>query len=47
VHHLIPLDIEYTYNNNLIYEIDLNGIITYANANFAEVSGVVLDERSL
>ena len=39
MHHLIPLDIEYTYKNNLIYEIDINGIITYANLSFAEVTG--------
>ncbi len=37
--HLIALDIEYTYTNNLIYEIDTNGIITFANTNFAEVTG--------
>jgi len=39
VQHLIALDIEYTYENNLIYEIDTNGIITFANSNFAEVTG--------
>jgi aerotaxis receptor len=44
VHHLIPLDIEYTYKNNLIYEIDLNGIITYANSSFAEVTGFRKEE---
>jgi aerotaxis receptor len=44
VHHLIPLDIEYDYNDNLIYEIDLNGIITYANSGFAEVTGFKREE---
>ena len=44
MHHIIPFDIEYTYKNNLIYEIDLYGIITYANANFAEVSGFKREE---
>ncbi|MCH9740330.1 MAG: PAS domain-containing protein [Epsilonproteobacteria bacterium] len=39
MHHLIALDIEYTYTKNLIYEIDKNGIITFANSNFAEVTG--------
>ena len=39
VHHLIALDIEYTYTNNLIYEIDQDGIITFSNSNFAEVTG--------
>ncbi len=44
MHHLIPLDIEYTYKNNLIYEIDINGIITYANLSFAEVTGFRREE---
>jgi len=44
VHHLIPLDIEYKYDGNLIYEIDTNGIITYANSAFAEVSGFRKEE---
>lgn len=39
MNHLIALDIEYTFTKNLIYEIDTNGIITYANANFAEATG--------
>jgi PAS domain S-box-containing protein len=39
VHQLIALDIEYTYTTNLIYEIDINGIITFSNSNFAEVTG--------
>jgi aerotaxis receptor len=44
VHHLIALNIEYTYKNNLIYEIDLNGVITYANLSFAEVTGFRREE---
>ena len=39
MYHLIALDIEYSYKKNLIYEIDLDGIITFANSNFAEVTG--------
>lgn len=39
VNHLIALDIEYTFTKNLIYEIDTDGIITYANSNFSEVTG--------
>ena len=44
MHHLIPLDIEYKYDGNLIYEIDINGIITYANSAFAKVSGFRKEE---
>ncbi len=39
MHQLIALDIEYTFEKNLIYEIDTNGVITYANSSFAEVVG--------
>jgi len=39
VHRPIPLDVEYTFTKNLIYEVDLRGIITYANKNFCEVTG--------
>jgi len=39
VHRPIPLDVEYSFNNNLIYETDLLGVITYANQHFCEVSG--------
>ena len=44
MHHLIPLDIEYRYKNNLIYEIDIDGVITFTNSNFAEVSGFRREE---
>jgi len=44
VHHLIPLDIEYTYTTNLIYEIDTDGIITFSNSNFADVTGFRKEE---
>ncbi len=39
MHRPIPLDVEYTFTKNLIYEVDLRGIITYANKNFCEVTG--------
>ncbi len=39
MHHIIALDIEYNYTTNLIYEIDINGIITFSNSSFAEVTG--------
>jgi len=39
VHRPIALDVEYTFTKNLIYEINLQGIITYANQNFCEVTG--------
>lgn len=39
MHRPIPLDVEYTFTNNLIYEINLKGIITYANQNFCDVTG--------
>ncbi len=39
MHRPIPLDVEYTFTENLIYEIDLRGIITYANQDFCEVTG--------
>ncbi|MBD3795507.1 MAG: PAS domain S-box protein [Epsilonproteobacteria bacterium] len=35
----IPLDVEYTFNDNLIYEIDKDGLITFANLKFCEVVG--------
>ncbi len=44
MHQLIALDIEYTFKKNLIYEIDTNGIITYANSSFAEVVGFRREE---
>jgi aerotaxis receptor len=44
VHHPIALDVEYKFSDNLIYEIDLNGIITYANQNFCEVTAYRRDE---
>lgn len=44
MHQLIALDIEYTFQNNLIYEIDTNGVITYANSSFAEVVGFRKEE---
>jgi len=44
VHHLIPLDIEYSYKKNLIYEIDKDGVITFSNSNFAEVTGFRREE---
>jgi len=39
VHRPIALDVEYTFTKNLIYEINLKGIITYANKHFCEVTG--------
>ena len=39
MHRPIALDVEYTFTKNLIYEIDLKGIIIYANHNFCEVTG--------
>ena len=44
MHHPIALDVEYKFSDNLIYEIDLNGIITYANQNFCEVTAYRRDE---
>jgi aerotaxis receptor len=44
VHHPIALDVEYTFTENLIYEIDTNGIITYANQNFCKVTGFRREE---
>jgi len=44
VHRPIPLDVEYSFNNNLIYETDLSGVITYANQHFCEVSGFRREE---
>ena len=38
MHRPIALDVEYKFSDNLIYEIDLDGIITYANQNFCEVT---------
>lgn len=39
MHHPIALDVEYTFKENLIYEINLDGIITYANQHFCDVTG--------
>jgi len=44
VHRPIALDVEYTFTNNLIYEVNLDGIITYANQNFCEVAGYRREE---
>ena len=44
MHRPIALDVEYTFTKNLIYEIDLKGIITYANQNFCEVTGFRREE---
>lgn len=44
VHHRIALDVEYTFTKNLIYETNLDGIITYANQYFCEVSGFKKEE---
>jgi len=44
VHHPIALDVEYTFTQNLIYEIDTYGIITYANQNFCQVTGFRKEE---
>ncbi len=44
MHHPIALDVEYTFTENLIYEIDMNGIITYANQNFCQVTGFRKEE---
>ena len=44
MHHPIALDVEYTFTQNLIYEIDTNGIITYANQNFCQVTGFRKEE---
>jgi len=44
VRHLIPLNIEYKYDGNLIYQIDTNGIITYANTAFSRASGFRKEE---
>ena len=44
MHQLIALDIEYTFKNNLIYEIDTNGVITYTNSSFAKVVGFRKEE---
>ncbi|CAA6810162.1 MAG: Unknown protein [uncultured Sulfurovum sp.] len=44
MHRPIALDVEYTFTNNLIYETDSQGIITYANQNFCEVSGFRREE---
>jgi aerotaxis receptor len=44
VHHPIALDVEYTFTQNLIYEIDTDGIITYANQNFCQVTGFRKEE---
>ena len=39
MHRPVALNVEYTFTKNLIYEINLKGIITYANQNFCEVTG--------
>jgi len=44
VHRRIILDVEYTFTANLIYEIDLDGCITFANQNFCEVTGYRREE---
>ena len=44
MHHPIALDVEYTFTQNLIYEIDTYGIITYANQNFCQVTGFRKEE---
>lgn len=44
MHRPIALDVEYSFKNNLIYEIDLDGIITYSNQHFCEVSGFKKEE---
>lgn len=44
MHRPIALDVEYSFKKNLIYEIDLQGVITYANQNFCEVSGFKREE---
>ena len=44
MHRPRALDVEYTFTKNLIYEIDLDGIITYANQNFCEVTGFRKEE---
>ena len=44
MHRPIALDVEYSFNNTLIYETDLLGVITYANQNFCEVSGFSKEE---
>ena len=44
MHHLIALDVEYEFTQNLIYEIDIDGIITYANQNFCQVTGFKKEE---
>lgn len=44
MHHPIALDVEYTFTQNLIYEIDTDGIITYANQNFCQVTGFRKEE---
>lgn len=44
MHRPLALDVEYTFTNNLIYEINLKGIITYANQNFCEVTGFRKEE---
>ena len=44
MHHPIALDVEYTFTQNLIYEIDTNGLITYANQHFCQVTGFRKEE---
>ena len=44
MHRPVPLDVEYSFSKNLIYEIDLQGIITDANQNFCEVVGYRKEE---
>ncbi len=40
-----PIDEEYLYEGNVIIsQTDLNGVITYANRKFCEVSGYATDE---
>ena len=44
MHRPIALDVEYSFTNNLIYETDLLGVITYANQKFCEVAGFRREE---
>ena len=40
-----PIDEEYSYNGSaIVSQTDLNGVITYANRAFCEVSGYKVDE---
>jgi PAS domain S-box-containing protein len=42
---VVPKDEEYLYEGNVIIsQTDLNGVITYANRMFSEISGYKIDE---